>query len=464
MSVAPFAGNAQSLVATARSHYRAQEMAAAKKAMGAAANLLPDDPSIAFMLAQFAYEGWYESVPLFERAARLDPANPDLVRNFALALSSEGQGERAQNLLEAILNRNPLWIDGQNTLATLRVTAGDADPFRGFRAASGQNPENVVLRLAWFHKLAAASEWEMARQVVEDGTRRDVNAMRLALLYLDCETGEAADDPEIFAPFAGSQDAGIALMRIRHALRTANPDLALSIASGQLDLPNANQFWPYCSLCWRLLDDPRAQWLDGEPGFAAAVDLNLSLPQLDRLTTFLRDLHTMSAPYPEQSVRGGTQTERNLFLHHDPLIRNLRHVVTEAVERWRDGLPQGDAGHPLLSHKPDIIRFSGSWSVRLAGGGHHSAHTHPQGWASSAIYFVVPPATGHEHEGELALGMPPPELGLGLTPTRYVAPKRGRLALFPSTTWHGTVPFAGDERLTIAFDVAPAGAETGSAR
>nr|WP_301332613.1 putative 2OG-Fe(II) oxygenase [Parerythrobacter lacustris] len=132
----------------------------------------------------------------------------------------------------------------------------------------------------------------------------------------------------------------------------------------------------------------------------------------------------------------------------------LRRKIEAVVEQWRDGLPQG-ASHLLLSRKPADIRFSGSWSVRLAGGGHHSAHTHPQGWASSALYIVVPPETGRDHAGELALGMPPPELGLGLGPTQYITPKPGRLALFPSTTWHGTVPFEGEERLTMAFDVAP---------
>jgi hypothetical protein len=39
---------------------------------------------------------------------------------------------------------------------------------------------------------------------------------------------------------------------------------------------------------------------------------------------------------------------------------------------------------------------------------------------------------------------------------RVVAPRPGRLVLFPSMMWHGTTPFAGDDdRLTVAFDVVP---------
>ena len=51
------------------------------------------------------------------------------------------------------------------------------------------------------------------------------------------------------------------------------------------------------------------------------------------------------------------------------------------------------------------------------------------------------------------------ELGLDLPPIRLIEPKPGRLVLFPSTMWHGTVPFAAGERLTVAFDVRAAAIE-----
>ena len=54
----------------------------------------------------------------------------------------------------------------------------------------------------------------------------------------------------------------------------------------------------------------------------------------------------------------------------------------------------------------------------------------------------------------MTLGQPPAVLGLDLPPLRKIEPRPGRLVLFPSTRWHGTVPFAAGERLTVAFDVA----------
>jgi hypothetical protein len=79
---------------------------------------------------------------------------------------------------------------------------------------------------------------------------------------------------------------------------------------------------------------------------------------------------------------------------------------------------------------------------------------HPRGWISSALYISLPDRLD-QGEGALALGEPPPELGVDLQPTGVIAPKVGHLALFPSWMWHATRPFTNGERLTVAFDVAP---------
>ncbi|WP_143873241.1 putative 2OG-Fe(II) oxygenase [Catenovulum sediminis] len=49
---------------------------------------------------------------------------------------------------------------------------------------------------------------------------------------------------------------------------------------------------------------------------------------------------------------------------------------------------------------------------------------------------------------------PPPELNIELEPVNKIEPKIGRLVLFPSYSWHSTVPFNEGERLVVAFDVA----------
>ncbi|MDP8914071.1 MAG: 2OG-Fe(II) oxygenase family protein, partial [Pseudomonadota bacterium] len=179
--------------------------------------------------------------------------------------------------------------------------------------------------------------------------------------------------------------------------------------------------------------------------------------QLSALGYRLRSLHT-SHSYPiGQSVRGGTQTDGPLFARADREIRALRASIVDAVERHIRSLGAIDRRHPVLRHRPHPVRFAGSWSVRLRGAGHHTNHIHPQGWLSSAFYVSVASQElmGPAPAGWLALGEPPAELGLDLPPLRMIEPKPSRLLLFPSIMWHGTVPFAGGERLSVAFDVAP---------
>jgi hypothetical protein len=156
-------------------------------------------------------------------------------------------------------------------------------------------------------------------------------------------------------------------------------------------------------------------------------------------------------------VRGGTQTDGQLFPRTEPEIRDLRRAVVEVVAEHIAQLPPRDPAHPVLSPRRDArVRFTGSWSVRLTGGGRHISHIHPMGWFSSAFYLVVPPADarGPEPAGWLTLGEPPAELKLDLPPLRLIEPKPGRLVLFPSLMWHGTRPFDAGERLSVAFDVA----------
>src|SRR5205085_5621570 len=150
---------------------------------------------------------------------------------------------------------------------------------------------------------------------------------------------------------------------------------------------------------WRMVGDPRAEWLAGQPGLVQIIDLSSALPPLDELGGFLRTLHSGRGEYLDQSVRGGTQTDGPLFSRIDPLVRQVRQAAISAVEDYAGKLPPIDPRHPLLGRRRDRpVRFSGSWSVRLRRGGRHSNHVHPQGWISSALYIALPVRTPDERE------------------------------------------------------------------
>lgn len=433
-----------------------QDIDAALETIAEAARLDPASPQAAFGHAQIAFEAWHPAAALFERAANLLPGQPDLIRNRALALAAEGADDQAEALLDSVLAQHPGWLDGHRTVSAMRITRGENEGWdRSYAAAAAREPANAAIWLSWFQQHATRKDWAAARAVLTGAEQACAPSQGLALsaLFLTAESGEGVPD---FAPFTALADPGTDLCHVRYLLRTGHPEAALTIAQRHLGGAQARMFWPYAGLCWRLLGDAKAQWLDGDPLYAATVDLDFTPQELADLAAALRRLHRMKAPYPEQSVRGGTQTDRQLFFHPDPAIRLARDKVLAAVAEFAATLPH-QTGHPLLNRGAGPLRFAGSWSVRLAGAGFHASHTHVRGWVSSACYVSLPePAElGAPPAGWLSLGSPPPELGLDLPPLRQIEPKPGRLALFGSTLWHATEPFAAGERLTFAFDVAP---------
>ena len=217
---------------------------------------------------------------------------------------------------------------------------------------------------------------------------------------------------------------------------------------------DADLFWHYAASAWRLTGDSRSDWLEGDERFVGTYDLTDRLPPLDGLADVLRRLHVSKSEFHSQSVRGGTQTDGNLFHRIEPEIVALREAVRAAVAEHAAQLPAIDPKHPLLRSRPETIHFTGAWSVRLLAGGHHANHVHPMGWLSSALYIVLPPDLGRDEAGWLTLGEPQAQLGLALPPHRTIEPEPSLLALFPSWMWHGTRPFGQGERLTVAFDVA----------
>lgn len=146
----------------------------------------------------------------------------------------------------------------------------------------------------------------------------------------------------------------------------------------------------------------------------------------------------------------------DIFELRHPLRDRLKSSIAQAVQRYIATMPE-DPDHPFLSRRRERFRFSGAWSSRMQGGGYHLNHIH-NGWISSVYYVEVPEiaADTAEKQGWLKFGEPPVDLGFGDSIRRLVQPKPGRLVLFPSYLWHGTVPYDSQEpRMTIAFDALP---------
>jgi len=430
-----------------------EELKAAVAAFEKAAALAPGDALIAHSLARSAMEAGLPATALYERALALAPIDGAVLLGRAAAQLAEGRIGEAIAGLEGQLKRNPGWLPGHGTLCRLRWLAGERESFtQSFEAAAAAAPREVAIWREWADTLMHAGRYDAALAVVAGGRRAaGANIVFDALETVAvAEKGETGRADALFAALGPIAHVTMAARYLRHLLRAGRPAEAAAFAEPWLKDPEADLVWPYVATAWRLTGDPRWQWLEGDERLVGVYDLGEIHPSLAET---LRGLHHNLHQPLEQSVRGGTQTDGPLFARIEPEIRALRSAIVAAVERHIAQLPPPAPGHPTLIAKRAPVRFSGSWSVRLPGAGFHSNHIHPAGWLSSAFYVTLP-EMGGGHEGWLKLGEPQAELGLDLEPFRYVEPKAGRLVLFPSTMWHGTVPFGAGERMTVAFDVA----------
>ncbi|HEX4027285.1 MAG TPA: tetratricopeptide repeat protein [Rhizomicrobium sp.] len=216
---------------------------------------------------------------------------------------------------------------------------------------------------------------------------------------------------------------------------------------------------------FRLMEDERDEQLNGydtliqsfeleaPDGFSSMEDFNAEL------NAWLDGVHPKTREYLNQSLRGGTQTPDQIFGRGHELVEKIRARIDQAVERYIAGLKE-DEKHPFLSRRARDFGYSGSWSSRLRDCGFHVNHVHPQGWISSCYYVAVPKAVEDEKErqGWIKFGEPTFDVALKEPIRRAIQPRPGRLVLFPSYIWHGTVPFRDAQaRTTIAFDVVPKG-------
>jgi len=423
-----------------------------------AAQMAPGSARIAHALARTLLEAGLPSVDAFGHALKLAPADEEVIAGLASAFIADGEPQTALAGLEKIVARSPHWTRGHVLLSRLRWMEGDRESFaRSFDEALKQAPGNLELRREQLIALIHAERYEdvlraiaTGRAAIGDQLLFDVNE---AIAY--AELGEIETAERLFEPFDQLDDATVQVRRVRMYLRSARPQLAAEIGERWTDRPDAFLFWPYLSLAWRQIDEPRWRWLEGDESFIGVYDIADRLPPIDLIAEKLRKLHTLGGQPLEQSLRGGTQTDGNLFMHVAPVFVQLREAIRATVAEHVAKFPAVDQRHPLLGRKRDPIHFSGAWSVLLHSKGFHANHVHPAGWISSALYILLPPDSGKGEAGVLTLGeAKAPNFPVDLPAFRTVEPKPGRLVLFPSYTWHGTRPFGKGERMTVAFDVA----------
>jgi tetratricopeptide (TPR) repeat protein len=402
----------------------------------------------------------------FEQAQALNPSLPGLDLLRAQTLEDMQRFDEALSLFESLIAcqaEAPLFHRLYNEL--LYRLDRHEQALKSYERA----PKTRELLLDKAHFLSHELRSEEALQVYREifgRTGQDPEAAAgiantLSVMKRHDEAAAAFDAALMANPSDPDLYSGAATV----ALRRDDPEKAVALCEQALRVsPYSQPALAALSVALRTLRDPRDDTLNGydtlvqvfdlEPpaGFTSMADFNAALCE------YLETIHPAPREYHNQTLRAGTQTRGDLFGTGHDLVERARIRIHEAVERYIAGLKE-DARHPFLSRRSRDFRYNGSWSSRLGDCGFHVNHTHPRGWISSCYYVGVPSVAGDEsqRQGWIKFGESDFEHLLAQNPARRtVQPVPGRLVLFPSYMWHGTIPFhAPTARTTIAFDVVP---------
>lgn len=413
-----------------------------------------------------------------EQAVALGADSADVHYNRGNTLHSLGRIAETVAAYQQALARDSGHALALFDLARLRWTQGEPDFDAGLRQAVLQQPGNRALaqlhgQLLWRAERPAdaAAVFTRALQHASAPTTpaqaRDTAALhdglaRCLVRLGQLDAGLAAHHQAL----AGApHDAALHSHHAASLLVARRPAAALAAAEAACAAaPHNQQALAMLGLCWRALDDPRADWLCDPARLVGSFDLVPPDGWPDMATfnaalaTELAALHGRDREAPvDQTLRHGTQTLGRLFEQGHPLVDALKLRIAQAVDKHIAQLP-ADHLHPFLGRRTARWHFTDSWSSRLRRQGFHIDHVHPHGWLSSCYYVALPPATGDatRTQGWIRFGAPDFDAGLAQPVQHVVQPQAGRLLLFPSMLWHGTVPFDDDaERLTVAFDVVP---------
>lgn len=411
-----------------------------------------------------------DAADCFDKVQELGAATVEVLVARADVAADQGRYDEAVVRYRAVLEHDPQHTAAHVQLSEVLWQTGAESTYGGsFRQALERYPDSPQLLVAWCDGLANTGAGEEALRQLEarpglverhplllaararrQAARNDVSAAAESFrqaLELAPDDGSLSLDFAQFAIYRGDYEDALAALRVTERER-----------------PEDQLLWACRGLCWRLMGDDRASWLNDDALLVRAYQIRPparygNLPTfLDAVAEALDELHRTQVAPAHQSLRGGTQTAARLFYRPEQVIQDLRSALAEAVQRYIDELPE-DSQHPMLRRRSRRFQFAGSWSVRLRSGGYHVNHVHPQGWISSSHYITVPAQIGTDRRdpaGWLKFGESGLTLGDREVISSLVKPEPGTVVLFPSYFWHGTVPFESPEpRITTPFDVTP---------
>ncbi|WP_444956739.1 tetratricopeptide repeat protein [Microbulbifer sp. ZKSA002] len=411
-----------------------------------------------------------KALALLEEVLSLAPEMSKALYAKALAELNLGYHKTAIETLEKLITTEPLHTEAHKTLNEAYWQLGNKGLFcESYRKLSQSQKDHREITIAHIESLIAAGLIKEAQSILE--SRPDIDTS-FELLFLRGKIAEEEGELKLALKFyetvfSMQPDLSITKQYLITLVRNYEFEVADKLVKQALkQAPNDQLLWAIQGTCWKMKGNERYQWLTQNSSYIQEYVIPTpngysSLNEfLLELKANLLDMHKLKERPLFQSVRSGVQTPGRLLHKNHPVICSLKESLKEVISDYISNSPE-DEKHPFLGRTSSNFKFSGSWSVMLKGGGHHVSHVHPQGWISSAFYVELPPPENEgapTNPGDIFFGKSPYELGERDFVEKQISPSKGSLVLFPSYTWHGTIPLPEESthlRVTTPFDVIP---------
>jgi len=381
------------------------------------------------------------AVDTYNQTLKISPSYVEAYNNLALALQAKGNTEASISSCQRALEIKPDYANAYNTLGHAQYDKGDLDAaIESYRSAMRIQPNSAdaynnlgnAFREAGRYEEAIACFDSLNQPMFIEAMERDptkhlfwfnAKSQVLECLYLNESYSELE---KRLNALAKSDDINRRVAAVS------------AFVTHQLKLENQHPFCP------RPLDFFHVGNLDeyttDVDGFIADL-----LTESDQLNQVWEPQHGVT--------KFGYQSPNTIFQAGEA-SKTLEEILRKEIAAYYTKFSSEDCA--FIKFWPREYDLKG-WVARLLKHGHQRSHIHAAGWLSGVVYLKTIDATGSD-EGAIELSLHGYDLPVldDTYPRKVHRPKRGEIILFPSSVFHGTIPFKEDtERTVIAFDLLP---------
>lgn len=350
------------LAAIQQKHGRVEEAA---NTCRAALSINPSAPRMHYALGQLMrQQGRFKDAAVaYEVAMEQGYANPDLYSNLAEVWFDYGDTEKAIDSLKTGICRHPDHSRLHELYAKMHwELQRSGDPVEHLRQRTREHENNTDLWVALVSMLDRLGRQDEARYELGKAQRSNcAKTPELELLSVKAlsragklpEAGRMLEMMDRLYPL----HLGVLHAHAEHRLIVGHPERADRICEKILQVDAFNQLgWAYRGFAWKLLGDPREEWLNNYDKMIRQVELPpsggyecINVFCKDLLRT-LENLHRTKAQPIDQTLKGGTQTTGFLFRCDEPLIKMLEQLILDAVADIVRSFPF-DEEHPFWGRR-----------------------------------------------------------------------------------------------------------------